>query len=159
MNLYLHLLKLVSMSFKILRNSILAFVFLIHVNSFSQTPTASFITVPASSSGTVTVCVGQVVTFVNNSSNTLSSSTYTWNFGVGASPSTASGVGPHTVTYATPISPTTASLNVNNNNGQENNFSLNVIVNLSPISNLTLLNSASSFGTSTTNGQILFRLV
>ena len=145
------------MLYKILRNSILAFIFLIHVNSFSQTPTASFISLPASSSGTVTVCVGQAVTFVNTSSNTLSGSTYTWNFGVGAIPATASGIGPHTVTYSSPISSTTASLNVNNNNGQQSNSSLNVVVNLSPISNLTLLNTASSFGTSTTNGQILFR--
>jgi PKD repeat protein len=45
------------------------------------------------------VCSGSSVIFTNNTTNTTGSTTYSWNFGVGASPATATGVGPHTVTY------------------------------------------------------------
>lgn len=46
-----------------------------------------------------TVTIGQPVTFTNASSG--SPTTYSWNFGTGASPQTATTVGPHTVTYST----------------------------------------------------------
>lgn len=45
------------------------------------------------------VCSGSSVIFTNNTTNTTSSTTYSWNFGVGASPATATGVGTHTVSY------------------------------------------------------------
>lgn len=46
----------------------------------------------------ITGCEGQVVTFTNASVGSISS--ITWDFGANASPSTASGVGPHEVTYS-----------------------------------------------------------
>ena len=48
------------------------------------------------------VCQGLTVTFTNTSLNTSSNTTYAWDFGAGSSPSTASGIGPHSVTYNTP---------------------------------------------------------
>lgn len=45
------------------------------------------------------ICVGSTVTFTNTSTGTTGSTTYSWNFGAGASPATANTIGPHTVTY------------------------------------------------------------
>lgn len=45
------------------------------------------------------VCDGAEVVFTNTSTGTSGSTTYSWNFGDGATPSTATGAGPHTVTY------------------------------------------------------------
>lgn len=45
------------------------------------------------------ICEGGSVVYNDNSTGTISE--YNWNFGVGASPETASGSGPHTVIYAT----------------------------------------------------------
>jgi PKD repeat protein len=47
------------------------------------------------------VCAGATTTFTNTSTGTTGSATYSWNFGTGASPATATGIGPHTVTYNT----------------------------------------------------------
>jgi PKD repeat protein len=44
------------------------------------------------------ICEGSSVTFTDSSKGSVD--TYTWNFGTGASPATATGVGPHTVTYS-----------------------------------------------------------
>lgn len=122
---------------------------------FSQTPTASFGTIPASSGGSVTVCQGQTITYINSSTNT-SGATYQWSFGVGASPSTATGVGPHTVTYST-VTTTGSSLTVTNSNGNSDIEPLSIVVNVSPSSNLTLLNSGAGFATTTSGGLTLFR--
>ena len=47
------------------------------------------------------VCVGEPTEFVSNSSFLLGNiNSWEWSFGVGASPATASGFGPHAVTYA-----------------------------------------------------------
>ncbi|MFN3405917.1 MAG: glycosyl hydrolase, partial [Cytophagaceae bacterium] len=46
------------------------------------------------------VCTGEGVVFTNTTSNAPAGSTYSWNFGAGANPATATGVGPHTVTYS-----------------------------------------------------------
>lgn len=136
----------------------LLFLFsIINVNIFSQTPISSFITLPASSNDTLSICAGQSVTFVNTSSSILAGAIYTWNFGTGASPITASGIGPHTVTYNAPTSLTSTSLIVDNNNGQQSSSSLNIIVLSAPTSQLTLANTASTFGTNTINGITLFR--
>ena len=48
-----------------------------------------------------TICEGNTVTFTNTSTGTSGGSTYAWDFGSGASPATATGAGPHTVTYTT----------------------------------------------------------
>ncbi len=57
-----------------------------------QTPVAGF-TVNKSA-----VCIGAVVTFTNASSGNITG--YSWNFGTGASPATATTAGPHNVTYS-----------------------------------------------------------
>ncbi len=47
------------------------------------------------------VCVGEATEFVSTSTFLLGSiNSWEWSFGVGATPATASGVGPHAVTYA-----------------------------------------------------------
>ena len=83
----------------IYKTSILWIVFLLFITLFSikvkaQTQTAGFIVSPSSPS-----CVNVPVVFTDNSSGAIT--TYTWTFGSGASPATANGVGPHTVTYST----------------------------------------------------------
>lgn len=60
------------------------------------------------------LCPGQSTVFTNTSSGTVSS--YAWNFGSGATPSTATTVGPHTVSYST-SGLKTISLTVTNSNG------------------------------------------
>lgn len=124
--------------------------------SLAQSPIASFTTLPASSVGTVTICQGQQVTYINTSTNTVPGATYTWNFGTGATPTTATGIGPHNVIYNS-VTTTTASLTVVNTNSLANNTSLSVQVNPTPTSNITLANSGSSFATTTSGGLTLFR--
>ncbi|WP_044103699.1 Ig-like domain-containing protein, partial [Neolewinella persica] len=48
------------------------------------------------------ICSGETVTFTANSSGTNVGATFTWNFGDNASPATATGAGPHVVTYTLP---------------------------------------------------------
>lgn len=58
-------------------------------------PTADFTSVPADS-----MCIGGDVTFTDASFYPNGSIVnWQWNFGTGASPQTASGQGPHTVSY------------------------------------------------------------
>lgn len=127
--------------------------------AFSQTPIASFSTTPSPVLGTITICQGSTVNFVNTSSQTLAGTTYSWNFGLGATPATAVGAGPHLVTYNTVTAPTTsATLTVNNNNGQPTaNFVRTIDVNVSPISNITLLSNGAGFGTSVQSGLTFFK--
>ncbi len=54
---------------------------------------------------------GQTITFTENAQGGVTS--YAWNFGDGASPATATGAGPHNVTYAT-VGSKTVSLTVSN---------------------------------------------
>ncbi len=49
----------------------------------------------------LTICQGSMVTFTNTSTGTTGSTTYSWDFGAGATPATANTVGPHVVTYST----------------------------------------------------------
>ncbi len=58
----------------------------------AQTPVANF------TANKSAVCVTSVVTFTNASSGNITS--YSWNFGSGANPSTATTAGPHNVTYS-----------------------------------------------------------
>ncbi|GAH99770.1 unnamed protein product, partial [marine sediment metagenome] len=51
------------------------------------------------SASSTSVCSGSSVTFTDLSTGVSGSTTYSWNFGTGAAPPTASGVGPHIVTY------------------------------------------------------------
>lgn len=122
----------------------------------AQTPIASFGTIPVETNGAVTICQGQAITFVNSTTNTTPNSVFVWNFGAGANPATASGVGPHIVTYNT-VTTTGASLTVTNPNGNSDTQLLSIVVNTTPSSNLTLLNSGGGFATSTSGGVTLFR--
>ena len=76
--------------------------------SSQSPPTADFTASPLS------VCIGQATTFTNASSSGVS--TYAWNFGSGATPSTANTVGPHSVSYST-SGTKTVSLTVTNGVG------------------------------------------
>ena len=49
----------------------------------------------------LTICQGSTVTFTDISTGTTGSTTYSWDFGPGASPATAVTAGPHVVTYST----------------------------------------------------------
>jgi PKD repeat protein len=48
----------------------------------------------------LSACMGSTITFTNMSTGTTATSTYAWNFGSGATPATAVGAGPHTVSYS-----------------------------------------------------------
>ena len=48
------------------------------------------------------LCIGEVVTFTNHSLGTNSGTTFEWEFGDGATPSSSTLAGPHDVSYATP---------------------------------------------------------
>lgn len=123
----------------------------------AQNPTASFTTLPVASGGTLTICQGQQVTFINTSTTTAPGATYTWTFSSGT-PSSASGVGPHNIIYNTVTSPsTTATLFVQNPNGTSSSSSLTIVVNVTPTSNISLLNSGAGFATTTSSGTTLFR--
>ena len=81
-------------------------------NQSSQSVVVNDCTVPASPNfiaDATSICDGNVVTFTDQSSGTIT--TYSWDFGVGASPATASGPGPHAVTY-TGVGSYTVSLTV-----------------------------------------------
>jgi len=125
----------------------------------TQTPVASFSTTPNPLIGIVTICQGTTITYVNTSSQTTAGATYSWNFGLGATPATAVGAGPHVVTYNIVTAPTTtATLTVNNNNATPvSSFPRTINVNVSPLSNLTLLSSGPGFGTSVLGGLTFFK--
>ena len=60
-----------------------------------QGPEANFDVAPQ------TICAGSEVTFIDASNAVEGISNWQWNFGIGASPATATGEGPHSVTYNT----------------------------------------------------------
>ncbi len=75
-----------------------------------QGPTADFSLAPT------LVCENAQVTFTDASTSIDAITDWHWNFGVGASPATANGKGPHTVTYSTPGT-VAASLTITNEDG------------------------------------------
>jgi PKD repeat protein len=78
-----------------------------------------------------TVCTGQTLTFTDASSNDVTS--WNWNFGSGANPSTANTKGPHTITYST-AGTKTVSLTVNAPGGSDTKTKANYItVNALPL--------------------------
>ena len=76
------------------------------------------------SANKTTVCAGGTVVFTDASSNAPTN--YSWDFGAGASPAIATGVGPHTVTYSTSGTPT-VTLVVSNISGSNTNTKTNYI--------------------------------
>ena len=117
--------------------------------------TASFTTLPVNSGGSLTVCQGQQVTFINTSTGISPGATYDWSFNSGT-PSSASGTGPHNIIYNT-VTTTSATLTITNTNGTTLISTMSITVNVTPTSNLTLLNSGAGFATSSANGLTLFR--
>ena len=83
----------------------------------SPAPVANF------TANQTTICQGNTVTFTNTSSD---ENTYNWNFGSGASPATASSVGPHVVTYST-SGTKTVTLDVTGPGGSDNETKTNYI--------------------------------
>ena len=67
-------------------------------------------------SSTTGICQGQTVTFTDQTLGIQGSASYSWDFGDGANPATASTKGPHTVTYSTQGSKT-VKLTVSADNG------------------------------------------
>jgi PKD repeat protein len=61
-------------------------------------------------SDTTEICQGETVTFTDQS---VGATSWNWNFGEGATPASATSIGPHTVTYNTP-GVKTVSLTINN---------------------------------------------
>jgi gliding motility-associated-like protein len=137
---------------------LLVFIFSAKV-LLSQAPNAGISTVPSPTNGTVTICSNSTVVFTSSSTQTTAQSTYNWNFGTGATPQTATGIGPHSVTYSVGVTTnTSATLVVNNMNGQPNSTATRPIAITSITSPLlTLTSSGAGFSTSTTNGLPLFK--
>jgi len=114
---------------------LVALFLLISVRSLGQ-PTADF------SVSSTTVCSGLSVVFTDNSSNITGAPSYSWNFGVGSSPSTVTGVGPHTVTYSE-SGTVTVSLTVTDDNGPNTKTKTNYItVNTLPVAAGTITGNA-----------------
>ncbi len=78
------------------------------VSSLQAAPVADF------NANILSGCTSQSITFTNTSTGNIT--TYSWNFGAGASPATASTAGPHNVTYST-AGQKTISLTVNGPDG------------------------------------------
>jgi PKD repeat protein len=79
----------------------------------------------------LSTCAGNQVVFTDLTTVKNGSETYAWNFGTDASPATATGAGPHTVTYSTG-GQKTPSLTVTNSNGPNTNTKTNYITVASP---------------------------
>ncbi len=84
----------------------------------AQTPTANFTTNKSA------LCVGANVIFTNASSGSITS--YSWNFGSGATPATANTAGPHSVTFST-TGTKTISLTVTGTGGSNTITKTNVV--------------------------------
>ena len=138
------------------------FIFLIFclLSSFpiySQSPISSFSTSLPIISGNLILCANDVVEFYNTSSNTNQTTTYSWSFGVGASPFSSNLNSNIAVSYSQ-VGSFVASLLVNNNNGQPVSiYSLNVIVQANPLGAMSLINQGNGFSTSTFNGVTVFK--
>ena len=83
----------------------------------------------------LTICVGSSVAFTNTSTGTTGSTTYSWNFGSGATPASITGIGPHAVTYSTTGSKT-VSLTITE--GASNTETKDDYITVNPINTITL---------------------
>lgn len=110
--------------------------------------TVQFSTNPAPNAGVVVLCTGSTITFTNTSTNITPGAEYLWSF-PGASPSSANGVGPHTISYAS-AGNYTATLTVN---GQSESVQVNVVDGPVPVMALV---AGSNFTNGTYNGQPYF---
>lgn len=96
--------------------------------SIAHAQTVQFATNPSFSNGEITLCQGSSITFTNSSTNIPSGSQYNWNF-PGANPASATGQGPHVITYPN-LGSFNASLQVN---GQEFSIAINVVSGPNPV--------------------------
>ncbi|MDT8375073.1 MAG: PKD domain-containing protein, partial [Bacteroidales bacterium] len=85
------------------------------------------------------ICLGSTVTFTNTSTGTTGSTTYSWNFGSGATPGTATGIGPHTVTYGTTGS---KSVSLTITEGASNTETKSNYITVNPNNTITLTSGA-----------------
>lgn len=76
-----------------------AFMDYIRLGSDCPTPTANFSATDLVLCGTG---AGSPTTYIDNSISAVAGTTYSWTFGTGAVPATASAAGPHSVYYTTP---------------------------------------------------------
>ncbi len=76
-----------------------SFLDYIRLGSNCPTPTANFSATDLVLCGTG---AGSPTTYIDNSISAVAGTTYSWNFGVGAVPATASTAGPHSVYYSSP---------------------------------------------------------
>ncbi|MBP6090328.1 MAG: gliding motility-associated C-terminal domain-containing protein [Crocinitomicaceae bacterium] len=137
--------------------ALLLFLFASTHNSFAQTPVASFSTNPAHSGSSMTVCQGQTVVFTSTSTSTLGGASYTWSFGPGSLPTSATTTS-QSVVFNTVVTNQIISLTVNNNNGSNaSSATMQITVLASPNPLLTLLSTGSGFSTSTTSGATVFK--
>ena len=133
-------------------------LFLLGEAVLGQTPFAQIGTSPAAQGGVVEVCAGSTIQFQSLSTGVGLLTTYTWNFGAGAVPATASGAGPHNVLYPSAVGTVNVNLAVDNQNGQPTDAtSLTVVVFEQPQSNLLLGNSNPSFSTTVQDGLTVFK--
>jgi hypothetical protein len=99
-------------------------------------------------------CTGQTVAFAGEDQG--SGVTYSWNFGSGASPSSASGLGPHNVTYST-SGTKSVSLTVSKSGCSNDVLTENVTINATPTANIsgattTTVNTQETFTTPSVSG-------
>ncbi|HET6242930.1 MAG: T9SS type A sorting domain-containing protein [Bacteroidetes bacterium] len=80
------------------------------VHTSSSLPNADF------TANQTSVCTGNQVAFTSTSTGSITS--YSWNFGAGAFPASATGVGPHNVSYST-AGNKTISLTINGSSGSD----------------------------------------
>lgn len=76
-----------------------SFMDYIRIGSVCPTPTANFTATDLVLCGTG---AGYTTTYIDNSISAVAGTTYSWNFGAGATPATASAAGPYPVYYSTP---------------------------------------------------------
>ena len=113
--------------------------------SFSQTIDLDIIAIPnAGINATVNmICLGDEIVFENNSSGVIDS--YNWNFGDGASMTTATGAGPFTISYSTSGIKTITLIATNSIGTDEATFEIEVIE--PPVTSFTFVND---------NGELTF---
>ena len=109
------------------KTALLSLIFLLFFSNVYSLPAP----VSDFTANNLTICIGQSTTFTNMSSGNIT--TYSWNFGTGSSPGTASTIGPHSVTYST-SGQKTISLTVNGPDGPSTITKTNYItVNAIPV--------------------------
>lgn len=113
---------------------------------------------PAAQGGVVGVCAGDSVMFQSTSTNVGLITTYEWDFGPFATPQTATGAGPHMVSFSGATQSTSVSLTVDNQNGLGSDaVSQPVVVNEVPQSQLELVLSGAGYSVSNDEEVEVFR--